>query len=64
VDYREPESMVIYRGKMHVSMKRNFQLMAGAAWSPVRPPRDSPSRTDWPARALDSIACDPLPPIA
>lgn len=24
--------MVIYRSKIHVSLKRNFQLMPGAAW--------------------------------
>jgi hypothetical protein len=32
MDYRQTEGMVIYRSKMHVSLKRNFQLMPGAAW--------------------------------
>ncbi len=32
MDYREAEDMEIYRSKMHVSRKRNFQLMPGVAW--------------------------------
>ncbi len=32
MDYRDAEGMVICRSKMHVSLKRNFQLMPGAAW--------------------------------
>jgi len=32
MNYRETVGMVIYRSRMYVSLKWNFQLMSGAAW--------------------------------
>jgi len=33
MSYDAATGTVIYRSKMHASLKRNFQVMSGAAWS-------------------------------
>jgi len=32
MEYKEQQGVVVYRSELHASLKRNFQIMSGAAW--------------------------------
>ncbi len=32
MEYRAQQGMVVYRSRHHATLKRNFQIMPGAAW--------------------------------
>ena len=32
MEYKEKQGVVVYRSKLHATLKRNFQIMPGAAW--------------------------------
>jgi len=32
MEYKAKQGVVVYRSKLHATLKRNFQIMPGAAW--------------------------------
>ena len=75
--YDAATGTVIYRSKMHASMKRNFQVMSGAAWlellcrrilehlglwAPLATERSPPpGPASWPRHASLPLTYHPVP---
>ncbi len=58
MSYDAATGSVIYRSKMHVGLKRNFQMMSGAEWLELLCRRSStrlqrPSEPPWLQRRID-----------
>ena len=37
MEYKEKQGVVVYRIKLHATLKRNFQIMSGVAWLKLLP---------------------------